>query len=540
MKTHFHFMTTITAVALSFSLLFMACEKKPLDDQRIRMDEQKLASGSGSPTSITVNWNNWTHGVTYTVAKAIADFGHVSGFTQAEQARTMISEGRLRVKLLKDEYGADGGVISTTNVPEHDSYELKFKIKFHADFNFGPTGKGGRLGWGFIIGDGAGSVETGDGGSFRLAWDKDASGNAYFKPYAYFADQTVTSGTHFGKRYPATGSSLTGSVWYNIRMVFKANTYLNNNGRAELYINGVQVLDRQIRWTKDHVKRLVKQITFSNYRSGSGSQVTTNGLVYFDDFELNSLTPTYTPTWCDNAFTYSFHYDTISDTYYHLTRIKHKDSNGNVIRLRHGHSNSTAGEAGTDFTRRMDCCLAFNASMGKSDMPTGVVEPVGVQIINGTIVQNETYHRYTLGIKDDNFLLAYPPYETPTNILNDGVNDALTAFVPLIENYLPVSDTVYNSVGNSTVANPRQAIAQYGNGDILFLSCGGRGYEGVGMKAEDMVRIFSGLAVRFAYNLDGGGSVTTIHNGMRVTPLIDGYGTVERKRPNWLYVKYEH
>src|SRR5690554_499326 len=101
MKTQFYFLTAATMVAASFSLLFTACEKKVLESERITLGENRIAS-SPPPTNISVNWNNWTHGDNYTVAKAIADFGHISGFTQAEQARTMISQGRLRVKLLKN------------------------------------------------------------------------------------------------------------------------------------------------------------------------------------------------------------------------------------------------------------------------------------------------------------------------------------------------------------------------------------------------------------------------------------------------------
>src|SRR5690606_1069731 len=104
----------------------------------------------------------------------------------------------------------------------------------------------------------ADGVANGTGGTFRLMWGKDSNGNFYLKPYIYYADQPGSSGNDFGVRYPATGS-IVGSTWYNVKMVFKANTKLDRNGKAELYINNVQVLNIPIRWTKDNSKRKVNQ-----------------------------------------------------------------------------------------------------------------------------------------------------------------------------------------------------------------------------------------------------------------------------------------
>lgn len=87
--------------------------------------------------------------------------------------------------------------------------------------------------------------------------------------------------------------------------------------------------------------------------------------------------------------------------------------------------------------------------------------------------------------------------------------------------------------------HPRQVIAQYENGDLLFFSCGGRGYDGAGMTAADVIRILQELQgrIRFAHNLDGGGSVTTVIYGDQITKKIDGRGTLNRLRPTFLYVE---
>src|SRR5690606_29676577 len=237
----------------------------------------------------------------------------IHNFTQVEQARTLISLSRLRVTFQKNEYGAASGVITNSDLEESEGFEMNFKVKVHADFDFKAKGV---VGFGFNIGDGASGVANGEGGTFRLMWDKDANGNFFLKPYIYYADQPGTSGDDFGVRYPASGS-IGGSVWYNVKMVFKANTKLNRNGRAELYINNVQVLNTPIRWTKDHSKRKANQLLFSNYRSGAGSESSVNANVWFDDFTLVSTAPAYTPTWCDSVYTVTNHFDVTSATNYY-------------------------------------------------------------------------------------------------------------------------------------------------------------------------------------------------------------------------------
>ncbi len=532
MKTQVPFL--MTTVMVTASLLFSSsCKKEMQNDEGTQPVQSQIENKRKtlSLTNISVDWNNWTNSVNYNVAMATADFGDINAFTQAEQSRTLISLSRLRVTLLKNVTNDAGGVITYSNIPDHSGYEINYKVKFHSAFDFK---KAAVIGWGLGIGDGADGVADGEGGSFRIMYDKDANGNFYFKPVVYYADQPGSLGDDFGKRYPAVGSSLVGSVYYDVKMVFKANTKMNTNGRAELYINNVQVLNIPIRWTKDHTKRKANKLLFENYRTGTGSASTQDANIWYDDFTLANFNFTYPATWCDNLYTLANLYDPVSSTNYHLTTIDHSVN----FDLKTAYAQTNQGETGTNFARRVDCCVAFNASMGQSYQPPGITIPTGHQVINGVSVQDSITRRYTLGIKSGNQLLAYPAYGTMAAILSDGANNAISAFTPLIENGQPVSQAILSTVGNYTRdTDPRQVIAQYANGDLLIFSCGGRGYGGVGMTADDVIRILSALNVEFAFMLDGGGSVTTVLNGERITPLIDGSGTEERARPNWLYIE---
>jgi len=497
--------------------------------ERSEIFQSPIELDTKNNSTFHVNWDNWTNGENYNVAMAKEDFGHIQNFTQEEQTRTLISLSRLRVTLLKNEFGPAGGVITNSNIDPSDNYEINYKVKFHADFDF--TKYDGRIGWGLQIGDGNSAVSTGKGGSFRISWARDENGHVVLKPYIYHADQVGIKGESFGAKFPSDGG-IEGGKWYDIKMTFIANTKHEKNGVAILSINGQEILNTPIRWTKDDLKRKATELLFANYRDGEGSQSLVSANIWFDDFSIKN-NPLASKKWCEDVVKVTSLYDANSLTNYHLTEI-----NSQKAKLRMALSEKIEGETGTEFANRMNCCLAFNASMGIDNPPPGERHPVGIQIVDGTIVQERPTIRYTLGIKDENKLVHYNLNETASNIIKDGSKYALTAFTPLIVNHNEVSDTILSSVPNyKRNTDPRQVIAQFDNGNILVFSSGGRGFGGVGMTAKDVIRILKGKNVRFAFMLDGGGSVTTVVNGTRITPMIDDEGKLERPRPNWLYIK---
>ena len=98
-------------------------------------------------------------------------------------------------------------------------------------------------------------------------------------------------------------------------------------------------------------------------------------------------------------------YDEESKTTYHLTRIKHKDKEGKLIKLRMALASKPDGETATQFASRMKTAVTFNASMGLKNPPPGTRQCVGIQIIDGKIVQELSTNAYTLGIKENNELV---------------------------------------------------------------------------------------------------------------------------------------
>ncbi|HEY8970644.1 MAG TPA: hypothetical protein VIM64_16170, partial [Puia sp.] len=248
-------------------------------------------ASSNTVSSITygsraINWDNRAHDG-YTLDEAVADFGNILYGWQEEKAFN--SAGTFRIQLLKNSLSADCGMISKIAVAPGSEYELQFDVKFHSAFDWS---RGGKIGFGFSIGDGFSGCNpawSGDGGTARLMWynDNDA---VYFQPYVYYKDQPETCGDTFGRKFPATGSLVRGH-WYTVKLYVKSNTGSQNNGRIRMTIDNTVILDQSIRWTTNDNKRLINAIYFSTFRGGSQAywQSDTDGYIYFDNLSWTKL-----------------------------------------------------------------------------------------------------------------------------------------------------------------------------------------------------------------------------------------------------------
>jgi hypothetical protein len=293
---------TAVAYCLLTSSLLVSCTK----DDLVTGKRKTATSGSvytpptdvSTPTttttgiySLAANWNNYADGA-YGFTQATQDFKAVS-FWGGDAYRSQTSAGRLRTTLLKNSLGGAGGVISRVDVVDGSEYQLSFDMMFDPNFDFS---WGGKVGFGFLIGNGyTGGTPgwDGNGGSLRLMWYKNTSTSpVILKPYVYYKDQPGTYGNDFGKAFPASGSVQKG-VWYNVKMYVKSNTGSNTDGRVQMVINGVTVLDQAIRWTTNDLQRLVKNICFETFRGGAETywQSTTDGHIYFDNVSWTALKP---------------------------------------------------------------------------------------------------------------------------------------------------------------------------------------------------------------------------------------------------------
>lgn len=237
-------------------------------------------------STFSENWDSYTHGSQYTSGQAAADFGNISGWNAG---RSMISNGNLRVTLEPNALSGAGGIVSNIDVSDGSAYELDFTIRFHSQFDWS---RGGKLGFGFAIGDGNAGGDPawdGNGGTLRLMWYNN-NGRVYFHPYVYHRDQAGQYGDNFGKSYPSSGSLVKGQT-YQVHMYIKSNTGSNTNGRAQILIDGNTLLDIPIRWTTNDAKRLIRLVTFHTFRGGSQSywMSPTVGYIYYDNLSVHKI-----------------------------------------------------------------------------------------------------------------------------------------------------------------------------------------------------------------------------------------------------------
>ncbi|HET8829397.1 MAG TPA: heparin lyase I family protein, partial [Pelobium sp.] len=269
---------------LAVTALFTACEN---DINMPSTSDESSTSPRAVYSSRTVNWNNRSDG-TYTQSEAVTDFGNIGGWNED---RIINSNGTTRVKLEKNLLSNEGGVIARIDITDGSEYELQYDVKYHSQFDWS---RGGKVGFGFKIGDGnsgCDKADDGNGGSARLMWYTDNNGVTKFKPYIYYKDMPGQCGHDFGKTYPASGSIQRGT-WYTVKLYVKSNTGSNYNGKLKITIDGTTVIDKtNIRWTTNDAKRLINEIPFTSFRGGSTSnwESSTDGLIYYDNLSWTKI-----------------------------------------------------------------------------------------------------------------------------------------------------------------------------------------------------------------------------------------------------------
>ncbi|MDN6640814.1 MAG: phosphodiester glycosidase family protein [Tetragenococcus sp.] len=234
------------------------------------------------------------------------------------------------------------------------------------------------------------------------------------------------------------------------------------------------------------------------------------------------------------------------DTSYKIVYIPHKDSDGNLIKLKKGlagRPNQIEPQTTRNFASEVGATFASNASTGS----TTNKKLHGQQIYEGQILDSiksdeydEIGKRWTLAIDDENNMTAFEPHITAKEIKDKGYNTTFSGFGPLIMGGKPVyKEGDYSD--NSEQLNPRTAIAQLPNKDILIFSCDGRvksqGLYQRGMKLGEVIdTLYDHYGeIEFAYNLDGGGSTSSVLRSKMLNKPTDNSNKSERKVLDFIY-----
>lgn len=234
------------------------------------------------------------------------------------------------------------------------------------------------------------------------------------------------------------------------------------------------------------------------------------------------------------------------DTTYKIVHIPYRDEDGNIIKLRKGISGSNPSKpdhiTARDFAKRTGATFVSNASTGSGSQ----LKLHGQQIYNGQILDSVKGYvalkeRWTLAMADDNTLTSFPPNITAKKIKEKGYNNTFSGFGPLIMEGKKVYKTGDYSV-NSEEKHPRTVIAQLPNKDTLIFTCDGRvkseGLYNAGMTLPEVTEtLYDHYGdIQFAYNLDGGGSTSSVLRSRVLNKPTDNANKSERKVLDFIYV----
>lgn len=228
-------------------------------------------------------------------------------------------------------------------------------------------------------------------------------------------------------------------------------------------------------------------------------------------------------------------YDEDSGAYYSVIRVYKRKLDGSIQYpfVYAPTDNGIFGTTAFDLAHNKGTLLTINAGVFVNNGRN----PDGVLIQNGVIVNNAepTLHPNSSVLTiDRNGDLNFTEHDVDAlTMLKNGVVSAVCGFMPIVVDYEIVPQTDWNSVAHYTENAQRQIIGQWGNGDYALITCEGRGYHGSdGWTISEAQNVCRKLGLKFAYNLDGGGSTETM---LGLKPMNTIYeNTTGRRVPSFI------
>ena len=170
----------------------------------------------------------------------------------------------------------------------------------------------------------------------------------------------------------------------------------------------------------------------------------------------------------------------------------------------------------------------FNTTTHKADGP--LVE-------NGIIYQNSSSQTHPncrpLIISNTGELSEGSTNADATTLVNNGAISVICGFMAIVKNYQAVPSSEWNNVSHYTQNAQRQIIGQFGNGDYAIITCEGRNFDNSdGWTIAEAQQICIKHGLKFAYNLDGGGSTETMLGLKHLNTIYEG--TDGRKVPTFI------
>lgn len=254
---------------------------------------------------------------------------------------------------------------------------------------------------------------------------------------------------------------------------------------------------------------------------------------YTDGVVKNVYRKTELDKFIDNVVV-KYEFDDFTNAYYTVIRINKKRIDGTYqypfVYAPNGLS--AANKSTLDIVKADGWFAAINGGLFDYDLTK---KPDGILIQDGEVIQNipasiekhKGSKPLTIDVNGD---LSYAETDADAHeLVANGIVSAVCGFLPIIVDYMPVTA----ETANSEVHAQRQIIGQWGNGDYAIVTCEGRDYHNSdGWTIDEAQNICKKIGLKFAYNLDGGGSTETMLGLKNINTIYEG--TTGRKVPTFI------
>ena len=238
--------------------------------------------------------------------------------------------------------------------------------------------------------------------------------------------------------------------------------------------------------------------------------------------------------------------DRYDHTDFYVLTIPKYDNNGNIINpsVNYSATKSPLGYADENFTTLTinASCTVKTPTLTEFTMPIiigdGVVLHDTAELINaGDVADNYTY----LGLTADRTIKEFKMNNTTAQMMLDaGCIQVFNAYFKLIEHGARCDlSNVATPEGNSLAVDkhPRQVIATKSDGTMCVITNDGRDGNNGGTTGAEMQDYLIENDYYDAWELDGGGSTSTVYKGTKLNRNMDGNHTIERRIPYTLNFK---
>lgn len=286
--------------------------------------------------------------------------------------------------------------------------------------------------------------------------------------------------------------------------------------------------------TKEFDSTVVNSLLKSPETAGTAGQVLGLNSILKPEWQ-NAKTPL--DLFIDNIDV-DYRFDATSNANYTVIRVyKNTVHGGKQYPFVFAPNGAEAAGSRNKSTYEMNAEYGFVLALNAGIFDQSIGKPDGVLIMNGESFQTgaSTTHSQCkpLWIDEDGDLHSSAYDTSSADLISQGCVSAVCGFMPIIVDYDPVPSSEWNNVDHYYQNAQRQIIGQFGNGDYAIVTCEGRNYQNSdGWTIAEAQTICQAIGLKFAYNLDGGGSTELMLGMKHVNTIYDG--TYGRKVPTFI------